>query len=116
MSKKKILEKFKEYHFEFKHITIIFIVLFSFQFLVSFINKASIRNFFLSTQDWYQKDSAEKIANLTTTSLELQLESIDPKEPVRDADTRRIIKSFNIILTQPVLQNNIQDICVIVQQ
>ncbi|MHB1687265.1 MAG: ATP-binding protein [Ignavibacteriaceae bacterium] len=116
MSKKNMLDKFKEYHFEFKHITIIFIVLFSFQFLVSFINKASIKNFFGSTQEWYQKDSAEKIANLTTTSLELQLESVNQRDPVKDADTRRIIKSFNIILTQPVLQNNIQDICVIVQQ
>ena len=114
MSNKKILEKFKEYHFEFKHITVIFIVLFSFQFLVSFVNKSSIRNFFSSTQQWYQKDSAEKLANLTTTSLELLLESFNQQQFVKENDKQRIIQSLNIILAQPMLQHNIEDICIMV--
>jgi len=114
MSKKKMLDKFKEYHFEFKHITVIFVVLFSFQFLVSFVNKSSIRNFFMSTQEWYQKDSAEKLANLTTTSLELLLESFNQQQFVKDGDSQKIIQSLNIILVQPILQHNIEDICIMV--
>ena len=75
MSDKKFFEKLKEYHFQFKHLTVIFIVLFAFQLIVSFINKSSIRSFFDTTQGWYQKDSAERLANLTTTTFELLLET-----------------------------------------
>ncbi len=114
MSNRKMLDKFKEYHFEFKHITVIFVVLFSFQFLVSFVNKSSIRNFFMSTQEWYQKDSAEKLANLTTTSLELLLESFNQQQVLKEGDSQRIIQSLNIILVQPILQHNIEDICIMV--
>lgn len=75
MKKIKVFEKIKEYHFEFKHVTVLFIILFAFQLIVSFINKAAVKTFLSTTQEWYQKDSAEEIANLTATSLELVLES-----------------------------------------
>ena len=85
MSKKNVIEKFKEYHFEFKHLTVLFVVLFLFQLVISFINKASIRDFLSNTQEWYQQDSAEKLANLTTTSLELIVKQVVALEtpPVR---------------------------------
>jgi len=38
--------------------------------IISIINKTSLGSFLSSTQEWYQKDSAERIANLTATSLE----------------------------------------------
>lgn len=72
----KIRDKIKEYHFEFKHITVLFLILFAFQLIVSFINKASIKEFINTTQDWYQRESAEEIANLTSTALELVLEAV----------------------------------------
>ncbi len=116
MSKNKISEKFKAYHFEFKHLTVIFIVLFSFQLLVSIINKTSIKGFLGNTQEWYQKDSAEKMANLSTTSIELLLETLSWKEKFTREDSSRIIKSFNIILSQQVLQHNIKDICILLNK
>lgn len=116
MLKKRFLEKFKEYHFEFKHLTLLFIILFSFQLILSFINKSSINGFLGKTQEWYQKDSAERLANLTTTSLELLVETINPKEEIDEADANRIIQSFDIIFSQQVLQHNIEEICVIVQR
>ncbi len=116
MSKNKIIEKFRKYHFEFKHLTIIFIVLLSFQVIVSFINKTSIRNLLGNTQEWYQKDSAEKLANLTTTSLELILEPLNRKEKLSEDEERRIIESFNIIFSQQILQHNIDDICILVER
>ncbi|MCX6151246.1 MAG: ATP-binding protein [Ignavibacteriales bacterium] len=114
MSKKKIIEKLKEYHFEFKHLTVLFIILFSFQLILSFINKSSINSFLSKTQDWYQKDSAERLANLTTTSLELLVETLNPKEKLEDDEVNRIIQSFDIIFSQQVLQHNIEEICVLV--
>jgi len=116
MSKKKIIEKFREYHFEFKHLTVLFIILFSFQLFLSFINKSSIAGFLHNTQEWYQKDSAEKLANLTTTSIELLLEAINPKEKPDDEAVNRVIQSFDIIFSQQVLEHNIQEICIIVEK
>ena len=114
MSKKSFFDKAGEYHFEFKHITVLFIILFLFQLIVSFINKASIRNFLNNNQEWYQKDSAEKLANLTTTSLELLLESVSKNKS--DASAEDIIQSFNIILSQQALEHNIEEICIIVSR
>jgi hypothetical protein len=113
---KKLIDKFKEYHFEFKHLTVLFVILFLFQLIVSFINKTSIRNFLGNTQEWYQKDSAEKLANLTTTSLELILETINPKEELNAESSLRTIQSFDIILSQQTLQHNIEELCILVSR
>jgi len=112
--KKRIIEKLKEYHFEFKHLTVLFVILFLFQLIVSFINKASIRGFLGSTQEWYQQDSAERLANLTTTSLELLLETIKPKTKLNEEEAGRTIQSFDIILSQQILQHNIEELCILV--
>ncbi|MEI7811979.1 MAG: ATP-binding protein [Ignavibacteria bacterium] len=116
MSKKKLLDKFKEYHFKFRHLTVLFIVLFSFQLILSFINKSSISSFLSNTQSWYQKDSAERLANLTTTSMELLLETINPKEKLDDYEIARIVQSFDIIFNQQILQHNIDELCILVNK
>lgn len=114
MKTKRIIEKAKEYHFEFKHVTVLFLILFAFQLIISFINKASIKNFLNSTQQWYQKDSAEEIANLTTMSLELVLESIDPKTDLNKDKQKKIIQSFDIIFSQQQLKHNIDGLYMLV--
>jgi hypothetical protein len=116
MSKKNIVEKLKEYHFQFKHLTVIFIVLFSFQLIVSFINKSSIRSFFDTTQSWYQNDSAERLANLSTTTFELLLETINRKKDVDNEEANRIQKAFDIIFSQEVLQHNIEELCILIKK
>ena len=114
MSIKDYIDKFKEHHFEFKHLTVLFIVLLCVQLVVSFINKASITNFLNKTQDWYQEDSAEKLANLTSTSLELIIESIAQNKVISKEEQSRLIQSFNIIFSQQMLQHNIEEICILV--
>jgi len=116
MAQKKLLDKFREYHFEFKHLTVLFIVIFVFQLIISIINKVSITNFLSTTQEWYQKDSAERLANLTTTSLELLLESINPKRNLNEDEARRISQSFDIIFSQQILQHNIEALCILVNK
>lgn len=114
--RKNIFEKVKEYHFEFKHVTVLFLILFVFQLIVSFINKASIKNFLTTTQEWYQKESAEEIANLTATSLELVIESIS-KSDIQDVEQRnKIIQSFEIIFSQQQLSHNINNLCLLVRK
>lgn len=117
MSKKnKILENISRYRFELKHLTVLFMVLIVFQFILAYIQKSSLENFLLQTQKWYQQDSAEKMANLTTTSLELLLENIDVKKIEDEKEKQKIIQSFNIIFSQQLLQQNIDDICLIVSK
>lgn len=116
MRDKRLFEKIREYHFQFKHLTVIFIVLFAFQVIVSIINKSSIGSFFNSTQDWYQKDSAERLANLTTTAFELLLETINRKEDIETGEQSRIIKAFDIIFNQEILQHNIEEMCIIIKK
>lgn len=114
--RKKIFEKIKEYHFEFKHVTVLFLILFIFQLIVSFINKAAIKNFLTTTQEWYQKESAEEIANLTATALELVIESIS-KTDTQDAEQRnKIIQSFEIIFSQQQLSHNINNLCLLIRE
>ncbi len=113
---KNIFNKVKEYHFEFKHLTILFVVLFSFQIIISIINKSAIKSFLDNTQEWYQKSNAERLANLTTTSLELLLETINPKESLTDEEITKIVQSFNIIFSQQSMEQNVEELCIIVNR
>ena len=113
MIKKRFFDKIKEYHFEFKHVTVLFIILFAFQLLISFINKAAVKSFLSTTQQWYQKDSAEEIANLTTTSLELVLETIDTESDISKEKQNKVIQAFDIIFSQQQLKHNIQGLYIL---
>jgi signal transduction histidine kinase len=64
--------------------------------------------------DWYKQNSAEQIGNLTTTSLELLLES-DPLETGQDKliRERNLIHALNSILKQPLMKRNVEEMCVI---
>jgi hypothetical protein len=110
----KFLEKFRQYHFEFKHLLVLLIVLIFFQILASIIHKSSLKNLLLNTQNWYQQDSAERMANLSATSLELLLETSGTRFVRNDENIQEIVKAFNIILSQPLLQQSVRDICVLV--
>jgi hypothetical protein len=68
-----IFEGIKGYHFEFKHLIVLLVILIVFQLLVSFVQKRSIQDLLVKTQDWYQLDSAERLGNISATSLELWL-------------------------------------------
>jgi len=109
-------EKYKKYHFEFKHLLVLLFILIIFQILVSIVHKSSIQNLLLNTQDWYQQDSAERLANLSATSLELLLETTSSKSIDDQKNMQEIIQAFNIILSQPLLQQSVRDICILVPE
>ena len=72
--RKKLSAKIRQYHFELKHLLVLFIILAAAEFVIALGQKTSVRNFLVKTQDSYKKDSAERLANLTAISLELLLE------------------------------------------
>lgn len=106
--------KIRQYHFELKHLIVLFAILIAFQALISLVHKFSLQGFLFKTQEWYQRDSAERLANLTATSLELLLETSLHYRSVSDEDARRIVQAFNIILSQQILQQNVQEVCLLV--
>ncbi|MFH1198410.1 MAG: ATP-binding protein [bacterium] len=116
MSIGRILEGLQKYRFEFRHLTVLFLVLLIFQFVLSFIQKSSLRSFLDETQRWYQQFSAENVANITSTSLELLLENINLNEIKTQGEKEKIIQSFNIIFSQQLLQQNVEDLCLIVEK
>lgn len=110
-----LFESLRAYHFEIRHLTILLAVLIIFQLAVSFVHRRSIQEFLVDTQSWYQQDSAERLANLTTMSLEVLLESGSPKRPLGDSDRRTIVQNFNIIFSQQLLHQDVQELCLIVE-
>lgn len=111
--KTQLVEKVKSYHFQLKHLLILLIILLMFQILASFIQKMSMRRFLLETQEWYQQDFAERIANLTATSLEMLLETSAQNQSYDKVEVKKIVQAFNIILSQQLLQHHVEEVCVV---
>ncbi|NUQ80408.1 MAG: histidine kinase [Bacteroidetes bacterium] len=113
MLKEKILRKYFQYRFEITHITIFFLVLIGFQIGVTFIQKSAVNELLDQTQSWYQKDAAERLAIVTTTSLELISENMFTDKLLSDHNERKIISSLNVVFRQQIIQGNVKDICLI---
>ncbi len=110
------IERVEKYRFEFRHFTILFIILIAFQGALSFIHNASLRSFMVKTQNWYQRNSAEKLANVTTTSLELLTEAVNLRSKMTPSQRLRITDALNIVLSQELLAKNAKDICILVSR
>jgi len=107
-------KKPKIVRFGWKHIVFIFVVLMIFQVFISHLQQSTLRNLLSDTMVWYKQNSAEQIGNLTTSSLELLLES----EPLAKGENvterkRNLIHALNSILKQPLMNRNVEQMCVI---
>lgn len=105
--------KLKNYRFEFRHLSLLLFGLIAFQVLLSLVQKTSLNRFLDDAQQWYQKDSAERLATLTATSLELIIENVQSNQNLSENEKRRVIQSFNIIFSQQMLQHNVQGVCLL---
>ena len=110
----RLIEGLGTYHLEIRHVTVLFIVILIFQIVVSFLHKTSLQKSLTSTQELYQQDSAERLANLTTTSLELLLEAVHSDRPLAPADVEKTVQSFNIILSQQTLSQTVGELCILI--
>jgi len=113
---KKLFSIHSTHRFGFKHIIFVLVILIITQILISFYQKKSLNDFLFKTQQWYQQDSAERLANLTSTSLELLVDNVNSLKVFPEEEKRRIIKSFNIIFNQQLLQKNVREVCLIFEK
>lgn len=113
-SQQYLKEKFRKYNFQIKHLFLVFGIICFFLILVTFIQKLSLQTLLLNTQRWYQQDFAERLANLTATSLELLLETASQEELNNDIAAQEMIQAFNILFSQQVLQHQVDEVAIIV--
>ncbi len=110
----KYLKKAKYSRFGWKHILVIFLTLIIFQVFVSHLQQNTLRDLLSDTMDWYKQNSAEQIGNLTTSSLEVLLESEPMNHGIGKFERERnIIHALNSILKQPLMKRNVEAMCVI---
>ena len=110
-----LIKRIREHSFELQHFIILFIIIAIFQFALTYLNKFASNSLISKTMDLYKKDSAEKIANLSTTTLELLLEN-NLDKVISETNEVDVIEAFNIIFSQQMLQENINEICILISQ
>ena len=110
---KNLQKKLSKYRFEIKHITIFFTVLIIFQIIMVFIQKSALNDFLVETQNWYKRYSAEQLALVSSTNMELLFENLFLTKSISNVEDTQIIYSFNVIFKQQLLQKAVDDICLI---
>ena len=110
---KKLQKKLSKYRFEIKHVTIFLTVLIIFQIIMAFVQKSSLNDFLVETQNWYKRYSAERLALISSTSMELLFENLFLAKSISKVEDTKIIYSFNVIFKQQLLQKAVEDICLI---
>jgi len=113
MLKQIITNKLSKYKFQIKHIVVFIVVLIIFQIILAFVQNTTLNEFLVETQSWYQKYSAESMASVTSTSMELLFENLFLPKTIKDYDERNITYSFNVIFKQQLIQKSVSDICLI---
>lgn len=114
MLKGNLKNKFSKYSFEIRHITVFFVVLILFQIVLAFVQKSSLNQYLNETQSWYQKHSADRLAIITSTSMELLFENLIQQKFASELEERKIISSFNVIVKQQLLQKSVNEIFLII--
>lgn len=110
---RKIVEKFSQYKFQIRHITTLLVILIVFQLILAFVQKSLLNSFLNETQSWYQKHSAERLAIVTSTSMELLFENLFIGKSISEYEERKIVYSFNVIFKQQLIQKSVEDISLI---
>ncbi|MBC7186412.1 MAG: histidine kinase [Calditrichaeota bacterium] len=110
----RLLAKVRKYHFQLRHLTVAFAVLVLFQLFATVAQKRALKGFLYDTQEWYQRDFAERQANLTASAFELVLETALQNRRLEEASVKKIVQAFNIILSQQLLQQHVQEVCILV--
>jgi len=107
--------KLSKYRFEIRHIMVLFTVLISFQIILAVLQKSLLGDFLEGTQSWFQKYYAEKIAIVTSASLE-QLFQSQRRIPLgRDSIDNNLVYSVNVFLKQQLIQRSIEEISLLLQ-
>jgi len=107
----RLRRKLSEYRFEIRHVIVLFAVLITFQIILALLQKSLLGGFLQGTQNWFQKYYAERIAIVTSASLELLFQN-QSRGGEADADSTNnpMVYSVNVFFKQQLIQRSIEDI------
>jgi hypothetical protein len=106
-------KNFKLFHFEIYHFIIILIVVVISQLLIPVINSFNTKKLIDQVMDYYRWDVAERMADQTTTSLELLFQRVYETSYQQDILKQATIEAIDIIIYQENLQRNVEDFFII---
>jgi hypothetical protein len=109
----KLRSKLSQHRFEINHILVFFIVVILFQVVLIFFQGSLVTNFLNDAQRWFQKYHAERIAMVTSASMENMFENQQRILAEGKIDEGQTIYSVNVFFKQLVLQRNMEEICLI---
>jgi hypothetical protein len=109
----KLRSKLSQHRFEINHILVFFIVVILFQVVLIFFQGSLVANFLNDAQRWFQKYHAERIAMVTSASMENMFENQQRILAEGKIDEAQTIYSVNVFFKQLVLQRNMEEICLI---
>lgn len=110
-----LFSKIKKIRLTWIHILILFLVLIMFQVFVSRLQQNTLSSSISETMDWSKQNSAEQIGNLTAASLEIMVEFISSEYfEEKLGREKEITHALNTILRQPLMNRNVETVCVIV--
>lgn len=92
----------------------LFIIVIVFQTALSFINNQSTNNLFQQAMDYYRRDSAERVADLTTTALELLIQQGRSDGNHGRSSGQASVEALDKLLSQQTLQRNIDEVFLLV--
>jgi len=106
--------KKKNLNIDFRLLLLLLIIIIGAQLLLTFYSKNAFHSFLLNTQEWYQSFSVNRIASLTSTSLELLVETQVAQKKMDAEQRNRVVKSFDIIFSQHIMEKNAEEICLFI--
>jgi hypothetical protein len=106
--------KKKTLKIDFRLVLLLLVIIIGAQLLLTFYSKNAFHSFLLNTQEWYQNFSVKRIASITSTSLELLVETQITQRQMDLEQKNRVIKSFDIILSQHIMEKNAEEICLFI--
>ena len=109
----RLKSKLSQHRFEINHILVFFVVVILFQVVLVFFQGTLVTNFLNDAQRWFQKYHAERIAMVTSASLENLFENQQRVWADGRADEAQTVYSVNVFFKQLVMQRNIEEISLI---
>ncbi len=109
----RLKSKLSQHRFEINHILVFFIVVILFQVILVFFQGTLVTNFLNDAQRWFQKYHAERIAMVTSASLENLFENQQRVWADGRGDEAQTVYSVNVFFKQLVMQRNIEEISLI---
>ncbi len=109
----RLLKEFKSYHFQLYHVIILIIIVILSQVMLAYINVRSVDNVVNKSMELYRWDTAERLADLATTSLELLLQPTFNSPEVTSQFRASTSEALDFTLSQQILQKNVEDICLL---